>query len=708
MNLSRPKADLCASALAVAVVIGGFFPGDVVGQRVVDRAHRASTADSIASAISPTGPSAAAEGEAGTVPGFALELDLLDTLGDLEPAHGDEWKVFGETGEYRCGAPASPEEARAAALRAESRALRSNPAVDFEASARTSGTGGDLGLNDEGGTYAGLSWNLLSDGWRENRLRGALLEARAQMAEEDGARAMAEIQIRCVIRELEGRFAPLRLRLARLERETLTELADLKREAYFRGVIRLDELLETDRELERLTRRAGYLAAIVDGLAADASVERFPPVVRLDFDGLLERLAARDAADAMTVLETRALELEDRLEGRTRLRVFARYELENRTNGGEGVSLGMRVQVPLFGADAQAGQDAAIEGVRRRNVLESATRRAEVIAMRRDVEEQVSAAIREHYRYLAAREGARRALSALSVGAAEASVPVATSRVQVLLAVSQERAQTLQLLYERIGRAFAGAQLPMDPSLLEVIDLDEAERRGRLGRRTLYLRSDAFEDADVASVLAFARAKGIESLAVSAERTSGDIGLDALVARARAQGIAVERVLSANEWVDPQNHDRALERIGALESVAGGLQLDIEPDALREHEDDPSGLRASYLALIDRVRAALSADRTLSVSVPLGWPEATYRSLGEQAERVYLMAYGDMDIENRLERARRAVASLPTERVVIALRASDFDDEWEMERTVQAFHAALGVEGFAVHDYRQYRSLSVP
>lgn len=605
---------------------------------------------------------------------------------------------------------AGPGVSRARSLAARARAANGDPGLDLEASVRKSPATGGFGQEITGsGTFLGFSWDVLSSGLLENQRQAVELRARARAESLRAERTTLRRRGRCRTRRVRESYAPLQEEILADRIRWLERERPYVRQAYLRGDVLLDELLRVDEELQEARRESRYLRSVSLG-SRKPRLSRFPPLVQVDFDELLDRVRGDDLAERLARLERRAERAGAATDGGRRLRLFVRYEIDDdQIAGADGVSGGLRFSQPLFGG-AGAGLPHRLQEARARARLEERDRVKAVEAVRRMVRERTARAVRQHYRYLTALERARRALAARRVPSASRHATKATGdggaaqrwaalrAVASLLDAAFERTEVLANLYEGVSRAFVEAGLPFDPSLVSRIELPDVRQRGRSGRRQVYVWSRALRSFEPGLLVEISRARAIDRLSVSVHRGLDPDRLQRLGRQARESGLVVEHLFSVNRWVDPNAHQSAVRRITDRPPPEGGIHLDVEPHVLGRYEEDPEATLADYLALVRGVRDALTPGVPLTVSVPVHLPPGVYRALDEVAQRVVLMAYGTAEPREIIERLRPAVAELDSATPVVGLRVGDFNDEAEMDRAMEALDAVLGVSRFALHD----------
>ena len=72
------------------------------------------------------------------------------------------------------------------------------------------------------------------------------------------------------------------------------------------------------------------------------------------------------------------------------------------------------------------------------------------------------------------------------------------------------------------------------------------------------------------------------------------------------------------------------------------------------------------------------------------------------------MAYGETSPRKRARRALETARFFQTEKRTVSLRASDFSNDWELEKSVTAVLAVVDTDRIALHDFQSFSELIEP
>ncbi len=630
---------------------------------------------------------------------WAQLTEALELLRTLDEHDGPVVEL--RLGSGSCGLP-SAALADEESFSAQAASFARRPGLDLEAGVRTDI--GDQQIEDGlPGSYLGLSMDLFQSGLFENRKIGEMFRLRAEEASVRAEIGEIDQENRCRVDATDASTVSLRRTVLEAKSNVMANLAVAYRQAYLSGAVYLDEVLASEQEVARTTTELEALPASATAPAGETPVG-FPAVVQLDLDEILRRIEADENTERLLALGEQRARLSRDTDDATRLRAFVRYGFRPDAAAQDRVSAGLIFRMPLF-EPKNVGLAAELEAARRRTTTLEADRATAAREAHRRFSDQVIRAVRQHYLYLERFERVRRSSADWSVDPNASDLRVALGRLTDLYNSALDRAASLRELHKAGAEVFVAARQPYDPELFRAMALPGPDYRGREGSRALYVWSSAFSRLDNGYLMELLRAKGFERVVLSASRSADPGKMTEFIATAQEAGLAIELALSTNAWLNPQRRDGITQRVATLELHGAGLHLDIEPQALEAFDDNPEALLEAYIDVVTRARAAAGAAVPLSISVPISWPADIYRRLDEVADRFYLMAYGQTNPVALAERLDAPLTAIDRKKLVLVLRPSDFQSEWEMDAVYTAISDATGIRSGAVHDVTGYLTL---
>ncbi|MET0067363.1 MAG: hypothetical protein ABW076_13530 [Candidatus Thiodiazotropha sp.] len=594
---------------------------------------------------------------------------------------------------------------REQAYLAEADVSRKDLGLFFDAGIRDNWDSDSDTLDENQRAYVGLSWQVLDNGYREKRHLARLAEARAEREALRSKTSLSETLERCRYDATRDSFAPRWIPLLNLKEAFLTRISSLQRQSYWMGTLYLDDLLDSQRELQA-TREHFRRLQRDSGQPPQSGVAGMPLLPDIDMVSVRARILEDPDRDRLLNLEQTILDAQREASDDTRLRLYLRYEVQEDSRD-NGPALGATFSMPLLSSErAQVAHEYLSKDALQSHELglQQRLQRAELAYA--ELLEQRERVVRQSYRYLAAHEQLRRSLGRYVWRPESADFKAAVSRMASLLDGSVELLRALEEMYRRVHTVFARAGIGYRPELVSLSALQGSDYRARDGARALYIWSAGFNSMRNPLILEFLRAKGVSRVIVSGSERVVAEKLERFIERCRERGVSVEILTGDNGWLDPARQPEVLQRLERLAGLTGSLNIDVEPHTLADYKTRRREYLERYLGLLRAIREKLGAGVSLSVSVPLHWDAQDYAQIGRLADHVYLMAYEIADPAALKRRLGKVLPSLDPRKVVIALRPQDFQDEPRLERVIGQLVSELGVQRYALHDLATYVNLA--
>ncbi len=589
----------------------------------------------------------------------------------------------------------SIEQLRADILRAEADNMDARKGLELRGGYSTESFSGD---DDEPSAYLELSWDVLRNGYRANSYRSQALYGEADLVELQGRKKQMQQSYRCRRYSLAKTFSGLYGYLLYLKLEMMKPVYDVERRAYFKGWSYLDDYLVSEGDIRLLESELRYLG-IDSGHQEVASIQS-PPVIDVRIQDVIEQIRNDDHNLRLAALQKKIINDKERARARSRLRLFVRKSVDLGDSGDDGMVAGLRFNVPL----ERKQQDISrfkLDQVDQEIEVDSWERISRARAAYAELHEQMRRVVKQRYRYLRTQERVRRVFLKKKIARDEVELARVIARVRTLIDAGIELVRAREELYRRVNEVFLAAEIEYQPSMVRLVNLQQDMNRARTGERTVYLWSGMFNKTPNALIQDFLETKSVRTILLSAGRNTDREKLMEYLRLAGRHDQAVELIVGANNWIEPDKHERAAASVATVAEITGAVHLDIEPHTLDVYKKDRVQTMANYLAMLQRLREAAGTN-SMSVAVPLHWQEQEYRLVNELADTVYFMTYGSTDIKKLARRLKKVMGFVSPDKVVVVLRIDDFEDEWTLEQAFDYLRSQLGVRRFGIHQFRKY------
>jgi hypothetical protein len=561
------------------------------------------------------------------------------------------------------------------------------------------------GVFDGGKGYLELSWNILKNGYLDNKSDAVTLNLLARKTELLAAQKSLIQQFKCQDNGIKKDFAGLRVNALGLKAKLMEQVFKVERRAYFKQWSYLDDYLVSEQDLVLTRQELNTL--LDDPYYDDAALSDLPPIITVDLQGVLEAVRNDDNETAILNLEKDYLEKKADSSFQDSLRLYLRKDIvKSDTYGGsDDLVAGLRFTIPIKKRDKGIAS-LKLSKLEQETRFDQYERLYLCRAAHEELMSQLRRTIRQYYQHQKAKERLRRSLITLN-SEEEQSLTVAITRMKTQIDAWLELISATEELYRRVNRLFLVARIPYSSSLVSEVGLVPELERARPGQRTVYIWSDDFNRLSNKDIIDFLEAKQITAVLLSGSNRTDTDKRDAFIKLLSAKNIRVELIIGDNSWIFKDKQKHAVEKTVVTAESAELIHFDIEPQAMDGYRTNKTDYIDLFLELVTKVKEGM-LDRQLTVAVPFHWTAPVYQKLGDLADRLYIMAYGTDVPDVLLRRISPALKGTGPDKLVVVLRPKDFKDEWAMEKFISIIQEQTGIERFGFHDIGQFISLSGP
>lgn len=222
-------------------------------------------------------------------------------------------------------------------------------------------------------------------------------------------------------------------------------------------------------------------------------------------------------------------------------------------------------------------------------------------------------------------------------------------------------------------------------------------------KRSVYVWSKTFEGNTPVFLAEYAIYNEFKNVVVSVQENDSLARDKQLFMNYAAENGEVFFMLGDNEMMFEKDPLARLSRI--LKSYGDfkpkGIHLDIEPHTFAEWATEKQRLTNQYLEFVGKISTyCKDNDLELAVSIPLHYgPEVVDQLLG-MVDQVYFMCYENVKIDYLVNKLTTYTDN-GLEKLVVALRTEDFANRTEMEEKITEIEKRTGIVNFAYHDLRR-------
>jgi hypothetical protein len=197
--------------------------------------------------------------------------------------------------------------------------------------------------------------------------------------------------------------------------------------------------------------------------------------------------------------------------------------------------------------------------------------------------------------------------------------------------------------------------------------------------RAVYIWSDAFKNNSLTVINEYCKLNGFNPVLVSYNPGKAYLlQLKEFIGKNYTSNL--ELMISSNKLLDGgfTNYLDTLKQNINLTFIKG-IHLDLEPHTKDGFKDNKDAWFSKYLECLNEAAKFAAANKlNLSVSIPLNYPDNVLKAIYEKCSNVYLMAYENTDPGFITKKTAEEVA-LGKNKTVLVLRAKDFKNRLNMD-----------------------------
>jgi len=557
--------------------------------------------------------------------------------------------------------------------------------------------------DDSSSAYLELSWNLLKEGYFQRNKQAETLKQKAHLATARETQSRLKRVSKCRQQQFNTLAARNQSVVLSHKLALMRKVYNIENRAYFKGWSYFDDYLVAESELKDVQQK-------LERLHQSGELDKFflnnieLPLFDINLERLITSIREDQNNSSSVEIEKQIVRLENESRFNDRLRVFLRndFDINNTPRNDGGLAYGVRFIIPLTGRKDNSIHYRLLN-IDEKNQIDIWERLAHTRQAYHEFKKQLEKTEKSRYAYLRSFEKIRRAI-AQHRSENEVYLPIAVKLYIRLLDNSYSFQEAKVRLYKKANNVFSLSRVIPNAEYITNVTNRDVDYRARGGERSIYVWSKEFNQISNADLFDLLQTKGIKRTIISAGKNTNKQKLQYFLEQASDHNIYIELITGSNNWIFPGNHKRASDNISLISSYSENIHLDIEPHTMSGYKQNKDKYIKHYLNLLRQIRKN-NIDISLSVSVPVHWPESVYSELNLLADRVYLMAYETSSSKRIIKRIQPAIKNINHKKIVLALRTEDFDDEWAMEQTFRNIQAETGITRLGIHSLNRFIAL---
>lgn len=272
----------------------------------------------------------------------------------------------------------------------------------------------------------------------------------------------------------------------------------------------------------------------------------------------------------------------------------------------------------------------------------------------------------------------------------------AITAIDELYSIDFELLDLKQKLYLKLLKIYSLLDVDEVSELTEFMEFNNFFDK-LAGDRAAYVWSDVLESVQLEYLSKYAVNNDFDRLFVSTYRMTDDQE-NRLIAQVQREQRSIYRLIGNNEVVKTGESATFYEQVQkAINKGYSGIHLDIEPHTFEDWEENQDRYLANLLTIVKRVQSELGEVQSLSISLPLFYPESFLKELQQHVQEMVFMCYERAEIEFIVDQLREEV-QLNQTNLSLALRTEDFADRIKLEEFAKSLINASGINNLVIQD----------
>lgn len=552
-----------------------------------------------------------------------------------------------------------------------------------------------------------LSWDVLNNGYLENRTKSKILENESLIAafERDHGNSPGRGDIVDNWHKVIFRFNIEKIALLDQRLELAEKRVEISYQLKSLGKITHEELLnnlESYAEISSLYKiYEDYNKNIYENISLN-SVEPLP-LIDINYDYGLNQLKSVEE-DTLKQLMLSNLDLENRFYNNVDLKLYSRYNyydlVNNPLNSRSFLTLGVGLGVPIAFNKKEKQELYHLKKLQILNGVQEMDAdqvrlRSDLLSYMYEFRYKLKQFNAFYYKKLKMEELLRKEQARFDVNKLDFNPLKALRWLDESMSVDMELIDLKQQLYLYILRMIS-VEPDLDVSQLIVpLQLDEIEIQKLIkAPKEVYIWSSTIEKHDKATLVNYCVMNNISKVVVSVSADKKK--LNEFTASCKEFGVEVDLMIGDNQLMINYSNERLTDKLIGVEwDNVNGLHLDVEPQTFEDWSENKDYYTNEYLKMYSQVAEYCnSRSKKLSVSLPTYFSEIAVQQIQNNGGMVYFMCYENVSngfLEKKLLQYKGTS-------FVIALRPEDFSNMIEVEEKISYLGNLLEPNKFIIHD----------
>lgn len=587
---------------------------------------------------------------------------------------------------------------------AESEMIRKDWGLDWN-SGYAINTASGIGESDDliyrSRVQSELSWNILNNGFVENKTRSDIRNNEGRMlallAEEEGSATDIFVNWHKIIYH----FNKSKIEILEQRLELAKKRVDIAYQLNSVSLVKQDELLknlESFAEVKSLLNIYEDYNKEVSGFEDELISTDFP-LIDINYKYVLQSLE-ETKNDSLIALELANLDLMNKPIQDVSLRAYSRYnyyDLITAAGNRSFFTFGLSLGIPLV-FDKKETENliqlkrTQIEDIQPENDVNV---QKDVLGYFYEFRYKLKQFNNFYYKNMMLKELLRKEQARYRVNTLDFNPLKALRLLDEKMSIDIELLDLKQQMYLYILRIQDASPFLKIEEIIKPITLEEIEIKESANIPTeVYIWSKTLKEYEIDFLVNYLVLYKVTKVVLS---TGGDnLLLNQFINAVSQEGIAVELMIGDNNLINNIDNESIPSKLAGIEtSKVSGLHLDVEPHTFDDWKDNKANYMAKYLTMLTAVKTYTNAHNLkLSVSIPTHYPQEDVTEIFNKVDLVYFMCYENV----KTDFIARKIGFYNMNKTVVALRTEDFNDRIAIQAKIKELDSAVNPDTFIIHD----------
>jgi len=562
---------------------------------------------------------------------------------------------------------------------------------------------------------AGLSWNILKDGYLSHQYKAKAIQKEKELEAQANSKEKKQQDYMSRWHSIMFMFNQVKVDILNQRKHVVKTQLEYSQEFYRLKLLKKEDILSSEARMAEIKAMYTIYGAYNDQLAPDfptvmtyadniAVFDLNIPLLLNEFDDL--------AGDTISKISEDLLKYKTSLIHDIKLSTFFRYNwydiVDNNSGNRSFFSLGVNASIPI-----PFNQKLKKEIAQKSFELKQYEADDNVKNKKKDL---INAAYEYRYKlkqyinfyekrikYI---ELLRQENVLLKLDPLDFNPINALGLIDDILKIDIELVELNQNMYLKALSIYSQLPYVRSRELMKPFLMPDLDRKEANITRSFYLWSSGIKQYNSDFINEYLKYSEVDEMVVSINKDQSlDSSRKVLLSAFKENQFPVHLMIGRNKLMSEGNLPKYLSEVTKElgDTLFTGIHLDIEPHTFDDYKTNKLDYLNTYLKLVQSAKVWCDEKgKDLSVSVPLHYDKKVIDEIYNLCDKVYFMCYENVKFDYLNRKLNEFDA---TNKTVIALRSEDFETRLELEQLIDQLKEHTNITHFCLHDFTSVYAL---